>query len=142
MLRIACLYGPVWLVIMITIALYIRIGLYIYSRLKQFREVQTSTDLAEDINRIAQTSNPETYEMTQAPSTPDQYPRQAAESGISVQRTATEHSIRTHSRDLVRTGSDSNMAAWAYARYSFLFFLALLVTWVRYILLLSILYCD
>ncbi|OBT78740.1 hypothetical protein VF21_02635, partial [Pseudogymnoascus sp. 05NY08] len=112
-LRIAILYGPVWLVIMITIALYIRIGLYIYSRLKQLREVQTSTGFAEDINRIAQTSNPETYEMTQASSTPDQYPRQAAESGISVQRTATENSIRTHSRDLVRSGSDSNMAAWA-----------------------------
>lgn len=33
---------------------------------------------------------------------------------------------------LTRIGSSSSMAAWAYATYAFLFFIALLVTWAWY----------
>lgn len=93
--------------------------------------MQISSDLTEEINHMADTSNTERYEMREASPTPDQYRRQADEADASRQRTATEHSISAHSREIVRSSSDSNMAAWAYARYSFLFFIALLVTWVR-----------
>jgi hypothetical protein len=74
-------------------------------------------DWTEDVNRIADASTTEIYDR----------------SGAFRQQATSEHSINRHSSGLIRVSSDSNMAAWAYARYSFLFFIALLVTWVRQI---------
>lgn len=122
-LRIALLYGPVWLIIIVTFVIYARIGLYIYYHLKQLRGLGMTTDWSEDINRIAETSATEGYEMRCAPSSQHQ--------GHALrQQIPSEHPVNMRARPLHRVGSDSNVAAWAYARYSFLFFIALLVTWV------------
>lgn len=96
-LRIAVLYGPVWLVIVVIFSIYTRVGLYIYSHLKNLRALGMTSDWTEDVNRMADSTNVGSRRSTELTR---------------------------------RLSSDSSMAAWAYARYSFLFFVALIITWV------------
>lgn len=130
-LRIALLYGPVWVIIGVTIAIYIRVGLHIYSNLKQLRALGMTGDWTDGVNQIADASTAEMYEIRPASSRTFQDHSQADESGPFREQIISQHSINTHSSQLVRVDSDPNMAAWAYARYSFLFFIALLITWVE-----------
>lgn len=130
-LRIAIIYGPVWLTIIVTFTIYLRLGLYIYFQLKQLRAVEMSGDWAEHVNRIA---DPSVTELQAMEPTVSQQHSQADQSGTLTQQAASAHSINSHSgaSGSARASSHSTMAAWAYTRYAFLFFLALLVTWVCY----------
>jgi hypothetical protein len=105
---------------------------YIYSLVKQLRSFGMSGDWSEEVNRIADTSTTERYMTRPGPSYPCRGQSQADESGTLRQQTVSERSINRLSGggEIVGAHSGSNMAAWAYTRYSFLFFLALLVTWV------------
>ena len=131
------LYGPVWLTIIVTFAIYLRLGLYIHFQLKQLRAVEMSGDWVEHVNRIADTSVTEIHRMELTPPHPYQQHSHADQSGTLRQHTV---SVRSNNRDsgasgLVRARSHSTMAAWAYTRYAFLFFIALLVTWVCFFFL-------
>jgi len=130
-LRIAIIYGPVWLTIIVTFAIYLRVGLYIYLQLKQLRAVEMCGDWIEDVNYITDTS---ATEMRPMPS--HQYPHnsQVDQSRILRQQSISVRFINRHSdaSGLVRAHSNSTTVGWAYTRYSLLFFIALLVTWVCY----------
>lgn len=102
-LRLALLYGPVWLVIAIITFIYARVGLYIYSHVRRLQELGMIGDWTENVNRIADASATDIYELT---------PASSHTFGIFRQQAASSHST-------VRVGSGSNMAAWAYARYIF-----------------------
>ncbi|RFU23784.1 hypothetical protein B7463_g12554, partial [Scytalidium lignicola] len=109
-LRIAVLYGPVWLTIVVTFAIYVRVGLYIYSQIKQRRALGMTGDWIEDVSRIADTSTTERYVMRPAPSCPYQDHSQADESGTLRQETVSERSINRHSgaSELIRVPSSIN----------------------------------
>lgn len=131
-MRIAVLYRPAWLMIAGTFAIYIRVGLYIYMQVKELRALGVTGDWSEEVNRIVDTSTTERYMTRLVPSYTRCCHRQADESGSLRQQTVPDRSSNSHSAsvELLRVHPGSNMAAWAYARYSFLFFIALLVTWV------------
>lgn len=124
-LRIVTLYGPVWFIVVLIFAIYIRVGLHIYSRIKQFPSTSTGHSSSYGINRIDGSSMTETYHMTPARSP------QSEESIVRRQETAIDSFSDTHGFDGRRSSLDT--AAKAYLRYAFLFFIALLVTWVVFL---------
>lgn len=113
-----------WLIIIATIAIYVRVGIYIYSHLRRLREVGVASDWVEEANRTVDTTTTRDHDTIAAPSGQEQ----AESLGNHVPSQTSSNRIRREHR---RSSSDSNMAVWAYARYSFLFFIALLVTWVK-----------
>lgn len=132
------MYGPVWLFIIVTVAIYVRVGRYIYLHLRQLRELGVARNWAEDVNRLATVSTTELYEIDPLPSNLQQDHSLEDESGVCRQSTASELPINRHLSRINRANSGLSITAWAYTRYSFLFFIALLVTWVRHFLLYKI----
>lgn len=124
-LRIVALYGPVWFIVVLIFAIYIRVGLYIYSEIKQFPSASTGHSSSYGRNRIGGSSMTETYNMTPARSP------QCEESSVRRQETAIDSFSDTHSFDGRRSSLDT--AARAYLRHAFLFFIALLITWVVFL---------
>ncbi|KAH8698397.1 hypothetical protein BGW36DRAFT_376004 [Talaromyces proteolyticus] len=121
-LRIAALYGPVWFFIVLIFVIYIRVGLLIYSRFKQLLQVSSNHSGIEGPHQIESFSTTDRYEMTVAVSL------QCEESRLQRQETAVGSFTLTTTRDSMHSNLDT--AAYAYLRYAFLFFIALLVTWV------------
>ncbi|KAB5543034.1 hypothetical protein GE09DRAFT_1205390 [Coniochaeta sp. 2T2.1] len=110
-LRIALLFAPVWLILLVIFAIYCRVGVYIYLEVKQIRRLGvTTTDWVENIDELVDTTSIEEGQEPNAPGNP----------------------ISTYSDvgELVRGQSIIRMGAWAYLGYAFLFYIALLVTWV------------
>ncbi|KAJ6103900.1 hypothetical protein N7486_004122 [Penicillium sp. IBT 16267x] len=124
-LRIAVLFGPVWLIIIVIFTIYSRLGLYIYFQSKLLRGFRFAGDWT------ANSSSTENYVIRTTPS-PYQDHIQADESDIVGQRTVSGRLSNPQMgiSEISRVRSDLNMATWAYLRYAFLFFIALLVTWV------------
>lgn len=97
-------------------------GLHVYSRSKQLLQVSSSHSGLKGSHRIRGSSTTERYEMTVPVSL------QCEESRLQRQDTTVGSLTHTNTRDSVH--SNLNTAAYAYLRYAFLFFIALLVTWV------------
>ncbi|KFY49406.1 hypothetical protein V495_00595 [Pseudogymnoascus sp. VKM F-4514 (FW-929)] len=95
--RLAVLYGPVWLTIIVVFAIYVRVGLYIYSQLKQLRAVGVASDWTEGINQIADTSVTERYVLGPVPPNLYQGYSQADRSGALRQQNVCVNSISRHS---------------------------------------------
>jgi hypothetical protein len=119
-LRIAMLFGPVWLIVIVTFAIYIRVGLHIYSQLNQLRALRTAGVGTENVNQITDTSSIEGYDIRPATSCSYQNDNQ------------TNQSRHSGASEPVSMRSTSNIAAWAYARYAFVFAIGMLITWVCY----------
>jgi hypothetical protein len=124
-LRIGLLYGPVWLIILVTFGIYARAGRQIYLQLKQLRELGMIGDWTENETHNSASGDTETHWISSPHS-------QADESGtLRLQTSMHSTSGQSHRRNQrERAGSDPAIAAWAYSKYALLFFIALLVTWV------------
>ncbi|KAJ5103611.1 hypothetical protein N7532_004140 [Penicillium argentinense] len=115
-LRLACFYGPVWVVSIATFAIYATAGLRIYRQFKALRVAKETQPVSRVITRSV-TSNITTtaakalaFEPATPYSTCIESQQSQIGSGFSMQ-------------------INTNDAMWSYFRYSFLFFIAMIVTW-------------
>ncbi|RDW93180.1 putative cAMP receptor-like protein [Aspergillus mulundensis] len=156
-LRIAVFYGPVWFVIFLTLSIYARIGKLVWRRRRQLREaggLDTTIDLSipddPPFSKITEIRIAR-EDATAAEAGPSVEP----DSSFSCIQSHRPYSVNvqagSHHLELEpirspepptdqppnreyrnsRTVSGVNSAAWAYTKYAMLFFVALLVTWVK-----------
>ncbi|KFY91441.1 hypothetical protein V500_04672 [Pseudogymnoascus sp. VKM F-4518 (FW-2643)] len=155
-LRIAIFYGPVWVVLLITMSIYAFVGKVVYKNHRQFRNLSTTTDNAtataippNDGGGSGGTPvNSKTTEVHitsesalesgfntpfdsdqdnfKARSNTDKYPRYAVNIESSIETAARNDTELPQQRK----ASPADRAAWAYLKCALLFFFALLITWV------------
>ncbi|KAL5336334.1 hypothetical protein BJX70DRAFT_373017 [Aspergillus crustosus] len=158
-LRIAVFYGPVWLVIFMTLAIYVRTGNLVWRRRRQLREagglgttidaISTEPPFSKvtEISVIREAAIPFSLEVA-GPSINQFDCMQASHRPYSVNVQAgfappspaqlepmgnDETPTETSNYDPYcnsTTVSEVNTAAWVYTKYALLFFVALLITWV------------
>jgi len=141
-LRVASFYGPVWLVVVITFLIYIIVGIDIFkkrSQLRKFSHPRPATahrgTLVSKTTKVEVTSEP-------APAHRSRNPRELCRTGpnpspvpsymeysITIESGPGSESDSPAERPLP-TGIGCNAASWGYTRIAFIFFVALLVTWV------------
>ncbi|KFY91420.1 hypothetical protein V500_04683 [Pseudogymnoascus sp. VKM F-4518 (FW-2643)] len=154
-LRIAIFYGPVWVVLVITMSIYALVGKIIYKNHRQFRNLSTTTDNAtataipndggDSGGAPVNSKTTEVHITTESalesgfdtpfdsdrdnfkarPNT-EKYPRYAVNIE-SPNETTARNDGEVPQR---RTTSTADRAAWAYLKCAMLFFIALLITWV------------
>ncbi|KAI9773015.1 MAG: hypothetical protein M1839_002245 [Geoglossum umbratile] len=140
-LRVATFYGPVWLVVVVTVLIYVIVGIDIYKKRSQLRKFshprpapQHRGTLVSKTTKVEVTSEPA---ATHKPRDPWELCRIGSNS--SPTPSYMEYSITIEGAGVGRdsqaesplpTGIDTNKASWGYARIAFIFFVALLVTWV------------
>ncbi|OBT66779.1 hypothetical protein VE03_04004 [Pseudogymnoascus sp. 23342-1-I1] len=154
-LRIAIFYGPVWVVLVITMTIYAFVGKVVYKNHRQFRNLTTTTDNAtataipnDGSGGGAAPVNSKTTEVHitsesalesgfdtsfdnnsdnfKPRSDTEKYPRYAVNIESSIEtRARNDTEVRQR-----RTTSSADRAAWAYLKCALLFFFALLITWV------------
>ncbi|KAJ5265459.1 hypothetical protein N7524_006477 [Penicillium chrysogenum] len=155
-LRIAVFYGPVWFVIFLTFTIYLRAGSVIYQRHRELHNLSGIESLGSDTQPDApprhtlrftvSSSSPYSVSTEGGPIDPFSIQHDPEESSAPTQGLSrpqsdpitlrTEGSLKSarheggdsHTRRWKATEASS--AAWAYAKYAILFFIALLVTWV------------
>ncbi|OBT90618.1 hypothetical protein VE02_00561 [Pseudogymnoascus sp. 03VT05] len=154
-LRIAIFYGPVWVVLLITMTIYAFVGKVVYKNHRQFRNLHTTTDNATataipndgaDNGSVPVNSKTTEVHITsesvlesgfdaafdsdrdnfKARPNAEKYPRYAVNIESSIEPT-TRNDGQAPQR---RTTSTADRAAWAYLKCALLFFFALLITWV------------
>ncbi|KFY22452.1 hypothetical protein V493_06581 [Pseudogymnoascus sp. VKM F-4281 (FW-2241)] len=150
-LRIAIFYGPVWVVLVITMSIYAFVGKVVYKNHRQFRNLTTTTDNATATtipNNDNAPVNSKTTEVhitsesalesgfdtpfdssrgnSKARSNTEKYPRYAVNIESSMENTAGQIGEAPQRR----VTSTADRAAWAYLKCAILFFFALLITWV------------
>ncbi|OAP55362.1 hypothetical protein AYL99_10335 [Fonsecaea erecta] len=155
-LRIATFYGPVWLIILVTMFIYVKVGVVVFRWRKQLLSLNQSEGRAGDpshgytMNHLP--TSPTTYEVTissQVPHSPE--PKQQRQLGSprstyheDVSRTGAHHerlpSIQQTAFPPMNTNVvverpaikplDANKATMSYCKTAMLFFVALLCTWV------------
>jgi len=129
-LRVATFYGPVWFIILLTIAVYVRVGLVIFKWRKQL----LSMERTEEFNEFPATGIIKTSEVTIT--TNEELGTNRPESAtISKKPSFPGHSGTTRRTTHTRVhrpsgGIDPNKAAVKYCKCALLFFIALLITWV------------
>ncbi|KAH0548675.1 hypothetical protein GP486_007781, partial [Trichoglossum hirsutum] len=143
-LRVATFYGPVWVVVMFTVFIYILAGREIYQKRRQLRkfshpgplEIVDNPFVSTKTTKIEVTSEPA---ESRNPSITSLKPPNQDAIRVLPSRAYMEYSITIESGanapkspriERPRTALDANTAAWGYTRIAFLFFLALLITWV------------
>ncbi|KAJ9420071.1 G-protein coupled receptor 1 [Fusarium oxysporum] len=107
-LRIATFYGPIWVIIAITLAIYIRSGSTIYRKRQQLLKAQGSGS-GVTVHAIGEHAEPQP---------PQPIARVTSTMPQPVQRPA------------VRPSNDVYRAAWAYTKVAMLFFAVILITWI------------
>ncbi|EAW24224.1 putative cAMP receptor-like protein [Aspergillus fischeri NRRL 181] len=158
-LRIAVFYGPVWFVIFLTFAIYLRAGKVIFEKRRQLEEAEcpescgeidspmepafskkTEIHVTSEITHSGSESNRLT--ITSASHIPHRYLSPYSPYSVTIEGGSAsgndEHvpmrTLRSSQQDPYAqrraTARDVNSAAWAYTKYAMLFFIALLVTWV------------
>ncbi|KAI6093098.1 family A G protein-coupled receptor-like protein [Hypoxylon rubiginosum] len=164
--RIATFYGPVWVVILVTMFIYLRTGGEIYRKRKQLRsfgasssahdpealtmddpysvkttEVTISSESAEEggsgidlapLGRFA-TQKKTAYSVTISSDTKGPTKSQQADFSLPIQSNVPPTPSTARARGRVqkrRANYEANNAAWSYSKCAFLFFTALLVTWI------------
>ncbi|RAH85157.1 Nnf1-domain-containing protein [Aspergillus japonicus CBS 114.51] len=156
-LRIGLFYGPVWLIMCLTIFIYVRTGSVIYQKRQQLNRAGNteSSSTAASLKDI-QLSKVTEFSITREIVHTVQVPLEGDEDPISTKSLHTFYcpysvTIQAGSdlqdsekiaeqslgHDEVSTGiqrratvMETNSAAWAYSKYAVLFFIALLITWV------------
>ncbi|KAL2003617.1 hypothetical protein VTN02DRAFT_3163 [Thermoascus thermophilus] len=154
-LRIAVFYGPVWFIIVITLAIYISAGKVIFEKRRELQQISTpdASHLFENpfegtskVTEIFITSEPADLRRDSrrlGHSTEDMSQRAAHMSPFSPYTVTIETGEAGNSFPLKALGNQSdpnaqrraaaieaNRAAWKYCKCAVLFFIALLVTWV------------
>jgi len=140
-LQVASFYGPVWLIVVLTVLIYVIVGVDIYkkrSQLKKFSHPRPAPQqrgtLVSKTTKVEVTSEPA---ATHRPRDPWELCRIG--SSNSPTPSYTEYSITiegagagrdSQAESPILTGIDTNKASWGYARIAFIFFVALLATWV------------
>ncbi|KAI9803706.1 MAG: hypothetical protein M1833_000618 [Piccolia ochrophora] len=155
-LRVATFYGPVWVVMIITMTIYIFAGREIFTKRCQLRQFRFSHAHAPAIienpypnsktTEICITS--EQMNSTEPSASENSFADEkgGAESCVDEVSSVTGYekysvtiesglggSLAAHGVPRVQrstTAMEANRAAWTYARVAFLFFIAMLVTWV------------
>jgi hypothetical protein len=158
-LRIAVFYGPVWFVIFLTFAIYLRAGKVIFEKRRQLEKAEcpdscgeidspmepafskkTEIHVTSEITHSGSESNRLT--ITSASHIPHRYLSPYSPYSVTIEGgSASAHdehvpmrTLRSSQHDPYAqrraTARDVNSAAWAYTKYAMLFFIALLVTWV------------
>ncbi|OJJ33072.1 hypothetical protein ASPWEDRAFT_43129 [Aspergillus wentii DTO 134E9] len=155
-LRIALFYGPVWFIIFLTFAIYVRAGRVIYQKRRQLRdiggldssfdaetalemsffkttEIQVTSEAAVCSARQGESAYRASPTSSKSPYDPYSITIEAGGSyekndGVSNGPTKKEQPDLPSQRRI--RASEANSAAWAYTKYAMLFFIALLVTWV------------
>jgi len=138
-LRVATFYGPVWLVVIITITIYVIVGIDIFKKrnqLRQFSSLRNGDSVVSKTTHVEVTSEPAQTHIGMR----DPWELRSVPTKHSPTSSLAEYSITIESsRDTTRReplierplrGIDTNSASWGYARIAFIFFVALLVTWV------------
>ncbi|KIX96264.1 uncharacterized protein Z520_08042 [Fonsecaea multimorphosa CBS 102226] len=158
-LRIASFYGPVWLIILLTMFIYVKVGVVVFRWRKQLLSLNQSDDKANNLsNGYAMNSmptspaSPKTYEVTissQVPHAPEPkqqphlssprstYHEDASPTSVNHGRFPSIHETAfaqpntnvVVDRPPIRT-LDANKATLSYCKTAMLFFVALLCTWV------------
>ncbi|RAL07298.1 Nnf1-domain-containing protein [Aspergillus homomorphus CBS 101889] len=156
-LRIGLFYGPVWLIMCLTIFIYVRTGSVIYKKRQQLNQAgnSDSTSTTENMQNI-QFSKVTEFSITrevvhalQVPFGEDSGPIstkslhtfycpysvtiQGGSEPKSSEGTAEQSSRNDQFSTSIQrraTMIETNSAAWAYSKYAILFFIALLITWV------------
>jgi len=129
-LRVATFYGPVWFIILLTIAIYIQVGSVIFKWRKQL----LSMERTEEANEFPATGIIKTSEVIIT--TNEELHSSRPQSGsVSKKPSFPSHPgtnrLTTHSRVHRPSGGiDPNKAAMKYCKCALLFFIALLITWV------------
>ncbi|KAL5619964.1 hypothetical protein FOBRF1_003210 [Fusarium oxysporum] len=146
-LRIATFYGPIWVIIAITLAIYIRSGSTIYRKRQQLLKAQGSGSGGLSYVNQSTVNNMKTTEVTitsEAATQPDAIQLQNMGHQVTV------HAIGEHAepqppqpiarvtstmpqpvqRPAVRPSNDVYRAAWAYTKVAMLFFAVILITWI------------
>ncbi|GFF43228.1 G-protein coupled receptor 1 [Aspergillus udagawae] len=158
-LRIAVFYGPVWFVISLTFAIYLRAGKVIFEKRRQLEEAgcsdscgeidspmepafskKTEIHVTSEITHSGSESNRLT--ITSASHIPHRYLNPYSPYSVTIEGGSASgndenvpmRTLRSSQHDPYAqrraTARDVNSAAWAYTKYAMLFFIALLVTWV------------
>ncbi|RAK80441.1 Nnf1-domain-containing protein [Aspergillus fijiensis CBS 313.89] len=156
-LRIALFYGPVWLIMCLTIFIYVRTGSVIYQKRQQLnRAGNTDSSSTTASLKNIQLSKVTEFSITREIVHTVQVPLEGNEDPISTKSLHTfycPYSVtiqagsdlkdsektaeQSYGHDQVSAGiqrratvMETNSAAWAYSKYAILFFIALLITWV------------
>ncbi|KAK6948309.1 hypothetical protein Daesc_010074 [Daldinia eschscholtzii] len=147
--RIVTFYGPVWVVILLTMSIYIRAGKDIYQKRKQLRNFGASSsahdpeavyrrggsgiDLA-PLGRFGMNKSKPSYSVTISSNNNRGEGSKAQEGNIitPIQNlpqtpSAVQSRVKSQKR---RANFEANNAAWSYSKCAILFFTALLVTWL------------
>ncbi|KAM0268240.1 hypothetical protein ACHAQH_010022 [Verticillium albo-atrum] len=147
MLRIAAFYGPIWGIIAITLAIYIRSGGTIYRIRQQLLKAQGSSCGATSSTEEDTIDNMKT---TEAVGEPDAFQLESMGHKASMQAAGndmrlpipgtqiTQIAMSTRSstprlnvpRSPRRVNHDINRAAWQYTKCALLFFGVILITWI------------
>ncbi|KOS48219.1 hypothetical protein ACN38_g808 [Penicillium nordicum] len=118
-LRLVCFYGPVWVVSIATFAIYATAGVRIYRQYKALKTAKYELP----VNRALSVTQSVSFDVTATA---------AKGSGSSPAMLYSTSIESQHSR--TRSGLDiqanNNNAMWSYLRYSFLFFMAMVATWL------------
>jgi len=129
-LRVATFYGPIWIIILCTIAIYIRVGTVIF----KWRRQLLSMERTQDRNEFPATGIMKTSEVFVT--TNEELGGSRPDSGTIARKAsfptyAGANRPQTHSRVSRPSGGiDPNKAALKYCKCALLFFIALLITWV------------
>ncbi|GFF96835.1 LOW QUALITY PROTEIN: hypothetical protein IFM47457_11087 [Aspergillus lentulus] len=136
-LRLVCFYGPVWYVCaysnlitshshrlkravsIATFAIYVKVGSDIFRKHRDFKSAKDTLSASETIRK--------THSITVQVTT-------GAEGLLAAEGAAPYavciESQQSRSQNRIDAQNGSNRAMWGYIRYSFLFFIAMVVTWI------------
>ncbi|OQU98190.1 hypothetical protein CLAIMM_04011 isoform 1 [Cladophialophora immunda] len=158
-LRIATFYGPVWLIILVTMFIYVKVGVVVFRWRKQLLSLNQSEGMVGipsngyAMNQLPTSPvSPKTYEVTissQVPHSPEPKQQRHLSSPRSTYHEDASPTNANHARfpsiqetafpqtntnvvverPPIRT-LDANKATMSYCKTAMLFFLALLCTWV------------
>lgn len=130
-LRVATFYGPVWVIILVTIAIYIHVGTIIFKWRKHLLSLDKDTATGE-ANEFPATGIMKTSEVTVTTTEGEDPPaamhinKKPSFLGSPDNRRPTAHSRAQRTSGRI----DPNKAALKYCKCAMLFFISLLVTWV------------
>ncbi|KAI9806239.1 MAG: hypothetical protein M1825_006354 [Sarcosagium campestre] len=158
-LRVATFYAPVWVIMVITITIYTYAGLEIYRKRQQLRKFTYFTSHAPAIiedpypntktteirvtsERVSSSDNASEITLADEKGQVDGRTESRIDDGASsagyelysvTVESGLEGSLASHAIPCVHrshSAMEANSAAWSYARVAFLFFVAMMVTWV------------
>ncbi|KAJ5507255.1 hypothetical protein N7527_009398 [Penicillium freii] len=118
-LRLACFYGPVWVVSIVTFSIYVTAGVRIY---RQYGALKTAKDEL-PVNGSMGVTRSVSFDVTASAA-------KGSGSGPSMLYSTSIESQHSRTRSGPDNQANTYHAMWSYLRYSFLFFLAMVATWL------------